>query len=289
MEANSAADQPLVEHEGAPRKQPVTETTEIQFSRSPSTEKPSRTWRRKLQGWRFGLALNTSTATLTLVMNIMLVAIAAYKFELVDGIGSLYVGDCDVVDRCNMGMHVLINALSSILLSASNYTMQCVTSPTRSECDAAHARGDWLDIGIAGTRNLRRIGFQRRVVWCLLALSSLPIHLLYNSAVFKTLDGNNHRYAVVGDQFLNAPALDESQLTNRNRGMETTRLQYHEDPQMYERLDPEACISAYRGPFVSGHSNVLLVTSDDQYDYSVRWPPLYGVITIEDIGFGGDW
>lgn len=261
---------------------------ELQPSRSSSIEKPSRMWRRRLQGWRFGLLLNTSTATAVLIMNIMLVAIAASKIELVDGIGSLYVGDCDVVDTCNTGLHLLINALSSILLSASNYAIQCVTSPTRPECDAAHARGDWLDIGIAGTRNLKRIGFQRRVIWILLALSSVPIHLLYNSAVFKTLDANNHRYAVVSDDFLNAPALEDSQLTKSNRGMEVSRSQYHEEPQMYERLDAEACISAYGGPFVSGHSNVLLVTTDKGYDYSVVWPPLYGIVTLDDIT-GGDW
>lgn len=157
--------------------------------------------------------------------------------------------------------------------------MQCVTSPTRSECDAAHARGDWLIIGIAGTRNLKRISYQRRVVWALLALSSVPIHLLYNSAVFKALDANAYRYAVVGDEFLDAPALNSSQLGTLNQGMETTRQQYHEDPSAYERLSAETRISTYGGPFVSGHSNLLLVTND-QYDASNPRHVVYDVIWL---------
>lgn len=30
---------------------------------------------------------------------------------------------------------------------------------------------------------------------------------------------------------------------------------------MYEQLDPADCISKYGGPFVSGHSNMFLVTN----------------------------
>lgn len=280
---NSSDDQSLMLFGEYSLKQPLTATAELRPSRTSSFP----TWSRKPQGWRFGLALNTSAATFVLVMNVMLFTIAACKFNLADGIVSLYVGDCTLATRWNTGLHVLINALSSILLSASNYAMQCVTAPTRRECDAAHARGDWLDIGIAGTRNLRRIGYRRKIVWALLALSSMPIHLLYNSAVFKTLDANKHRYAVVGDSFLNAPALNESQLTDDNRGMENTRLQYHEDPSSYEMLDAAACIAAYSGPFVSGHSNVLLVTTDPQYNYSDT-SPLYDVVELkyEDVRNG---
>lgn len=265
---------------GYSSKHPEVVSNEIPDPLDRNALRRSPTWRRKLQGWRFGLALNTSTATLVLVINIMLVGIAGSKNKLDEGIGSLYVGDCAVVDNWNIGLHLMINALSSILLSASNYAMQCVSSPTRPECDAAHKRGDWLDIGIAGTRNLSRIGLQRRIIWVVLAVSSVPLHLLYNSAVFKTLDANNHIYAVVGEELLNAPPLDASRLTSENRGMETARLAYQQDADAYERLDPESCIAAYSGAFVSGHSNVLLITTDPGYDYSKRWPPVFGTVDL---------
>lgn len=285
MDIPKAFHQSLVQRgkSASSRQSSLTTDATPETSHPNGPEPSSRKKRRKLEGWRFGLVLNSTLATFVLIANVILITVAAYKSDMIDSIGSLYVGDCGVVDEWNTGIHVLINVLSSILLSASNYAMQCVTSPTRSECDAAHARGDWLDIGVAGTRNLKRISYHRRVVWALLALTSLPIHLLYNSAVFKTLDANAYRYAVVGDEFLDAPALNSSQLGTLNQGMETTRQQYHEDPSAYERLSAETCISAYGGPFVSGYSNLLLVTND-QYDASNPRHVVYDIIWLDSNG-----
>lgn len=223
-------------------------------------------WRH--QGWRFGLTLTASTVTFVLVVNITLVTTAACIFKPTEGIVTLHVGDCSFINKWNVGIHLLINGLSSALLGASNYAMQCIMSPTRSECDAAHSRGDWLDIGVSGIRNVRRISGQRRFLWALLLTTSIPIHLLYNSAVFKTLDTNEYRYALLADHLVNAPALDNSQLTNSNRGVEVSRMQYLEAPDKYEHLDAETCISIYGRPFLSGYSNVLLITTDIGYDYT---------------------
>lgn len=78
----------------------------------------------------------------------------------------------------NTGIHLAINALSTILLSSSNYCMQCLSAPTRKELDNAHSKGKWLDIGVMSTRNLRGIATKRVVLWWLLGISSLPLHLL---------------------------------------------------------------------------------------------------------------
>jgi len=85
--------------------------------------------------------------------------------------------------------------------------MQILSSPTRSECDKAHVRRDWLDIGVNGLQNLTRISWQRRILWTLLGISSVPIHLLFNSAVFKTFDANNSFRAVVTTDFLDGGEL----------------------------------------------------------------------------------
>jgi hypothetical protein len=92
--------------------------------------------------------------------------------------GVLLEGDCDRVKRLNTGLHVLINVLSTILLSGSNYCMQCLSAPTRSEVDSAHAKGTWLDIGIPSIRNVKHLSRKRTILWVLLALTSLPLHLL---------------------------------------------------------------------------------------------------------------
>jgi hypothetical protein len=56
--------------------------------------------------------------------------------------------------------------------------MQILCAPTRKDIDCAHARGEWLEIGIMGMRNLRHIGGKRFLLWSLLAFSSAPLHLL---------------------------------------------------------------------------------------------------------------
>lgn len=82
-----------------------------------------------------------------------------------------YDRSCDVAGNWFSALHVLTNGLNSILLSASNYSMQCATAPTRTECDRAHARGDWLDIGVPSVRNLFKIAWQRRIMWALLGFA----------------------------------------------------------------------------------------------------------------------
>ncbi|KAK3899103.1 hypothetical protein C8A05DRAFT_46749 [Staphylotrichum tortipilum] len=50
-----------------------------------------------------------------------------------NGIGILFEGSCSRVRTLNTALHVVINALSSVLLAGSNYCMQCLSAPTRSQ------------------------------------------------------------------------------------------------------------------------------------------------------------
>lgn len=148
-------------------------------------------------------------ATAVLALNTLITIVIVFKFGSKNGIGTVYTvslqrytsamsigvltnrrvhaAATNLVTTC---LHVLINALSSVLLAASNYTMQVLVAPTRGDLDHAHFKGDWMDIGVASIRNLIRIRWYRTLVWLILALSSAPIHLLYNSAVFKSIDTN---------------------------------------------------------------------------------------------------
>lgn len=90
----------------------------------------------------------------------------------------LFEGDCATAAHLNSAIHVLINALSSLLLGASNLCMQLLSAPTRAEVDKAHAQRKWLDIGIPSIQNLPRIAWQRTLVWTILAVASLPLHVL---------------------------------------------------------------------------------------------------------------
>lgn len=117
-----------------------------------------------------------------LLTNFLFVVIASAKYVVDEGIGTLYEGDCQYVEQTAVWVHLAINILSSLVLGASNYTMQALCAPTRAEVNAAHTMGDWVDIGMPSFRNIRgRISRRKTVMWGILALSSIPIHLFYVS------------------------------------------------------------------------------------------------------------
>ncbi|KAI7066054.1 hypothetical protein KC340_g14348 [Hortaea werneckii] len=257
----------------------------------------SRKKRRKLQGWRFGVAVSACTAFIVLLLNMILTIYAGVTFGSSGGIGTAFEGDCERVNVWTTWLHLLINALSSILLSASNYTMQCLCSPTRIEIDRAHARGDWLDVGIASFRNLWRINWRRTALWWILALSSVPIHLLYNSVIFKTQAANDYILVVTNTDFFKGEAFapfylelysvamfkeykDEGKLEASTptpdfpvdltdddvSAIRDVQLQFSEDnyyanETKVHNLTASECITAYGTDFVSEHRNVVAITS----------------------------
>lgn len=143
---------------------------------SPAPKASKRRWEwMYLTGWRFG-ATNCAVAASAVFLINLIITIVCSTFG--DRKGTLYSGSCEIVGRINYGLHILINVLSTVLLSSSNYSMQCLSAPTRKDIDIAHARGKWLDIGVLSIRNLRCISRKRIILWALLGLSSLPLHLL---------------------------------------------------------------------------------------------------------------
>ena len=237
---------------------------------------PLRKRRSRFKSWKIGVMAAAAMTTIVMLVNSILTIWASAAFGLEDGIGTAYEGACDVISAWSFWLHILINALSSALLSASNYTMQCATAPTRRECDLAHARGDWLDIGVPSVRNLFRISWQRRIMWLLLAVSSTPIHLLYNSAVFKTLDNNIYDTFLVDGTFLESdfdvPSADilanasDSYYRGGGAGLFHAISMVHENYttnySSFENLTSASCIRTYATYYVSGHGNVILVADD---------------------------
>jgi hypothetical protein len=132
---------------------------------------------KSLYGWRAGVMMGICTTTLVLVVNIGLLikgATSGYR----GGIASLVQGDPVKISNYNTIYRTLINILSTLLLGASNYAMQVISSPTREDADAAHAKGTWVEIGIVSPRNLRLMSRRRKMLWWMLGISSVPLHLL---------------------------------------------------------------------------------------------------------------
>ncbi len=126
-------------------------------------------------GWKSG-TLHIACWTTSVFLVNLIVTIWGSRRSI--GGGVLFQGDCKKASRLDTGLHILINVFSTVLLSGSNYCMQCLSAPTRREVDKAHAKGTWLHIGIPSVRNMRYISKRRAFLWCLLGLTSLPLHLL---------------------------------------------------------------------------------------------------------------
>ena len=131
--------------------------------------------------WHTGVLAWATSVVIVLLINIGLTIYAATnpKYKMERGIGTLYSGSCDKSRTIGLWLHLGINALSTLLLSGSNYTQQCLAAPTRSEIDAAHAKRWWMDIGIPSIRNLFGIKAERTFMWIAIGVTSIPLHLLY--------------------------------------------------------------------------------------------------------------
>ena len=135
-------------------------------------------WRQFRSGWRGGALLSCAAAFTVLLINVSVLIWTLSKSDMVRGIGTLYKGNCARTKSLNTWLQLVINILSTTLLGASNYCMQCLTAPTRQEVDKAHRQKHLLRIGVPSGRNLKAISRDRVVLWLGLGLSTLPLHFL---------------------------------------------------------------------------------------------------------------
>ena len=96
------------------------------------------------------------SAIVVLLINVLLCIVASAKHNIAGAFATLQDGDCGETKRLDLWLHLLINVLSTTLLGASNYSMQCLTAPTREDIDQAHRENSWMDVGVPSVRNLRR-------------------------------------------------------------------------------------------------------------------------------------
>ena len=206
-----------------------------------------------------GVTIWAVTVGTVLLVNIALIAWATNKYGLEEGFGILQHGDCKETTFLTVWLHLVINTLSTLLLSANNYTMQCISSPTREEIDKAHARNIWMDVGVPSLRNLRRIPWPRIILCWLLALSGIPLHLLYNSAVFSTLATLEYTVYLGSDSLFKSDAsFNWSKPIPRSNNH--TTMQYLQDASTWNRLSNYECINNYSQAFAL-HRDLLTVTS----------------------------
>ncbi|KAK7965137.1 hypothetical protein PG988_010141 [Apiospora saccharicola] len=141
-------------------------------------------------GWRQAAHVN---CTILAAMSVTLLACTISALKHTHGAMRTYMfyegtcaGDGSGAARVNLALHLVINVVSTAVLASSNFFMQVLNAPSRREVDKAHRRGTFLGIGVPSVRNAWHISRFKTWCWVVLLLSSVPIHLLFNSAVFQT-------------------------------------------------------------------------------------------------------
>lgn len=131
-----------------------------------------------LAGWRAGLLRSFTFSLAALLINIAVFLWLFFKFRTNGGIGLIRTSNCGEIGAMQTAIKVGLNVISTLILGASTYAMQGTTSPTREEVDKAHSKGKWLEIGTQSWRNLLYVSRKHAALWSVLALTSLPLHLM---------------------------------------------------------------------------------------------------------------
>jgi hypothetical protein len=242
-------------------------------------------------GWRSVAAgLTGLITTLTATIAICLIVSLHHRGnESESGLGTslLLKGDCDLTSRYNTWLHLAINIISSGVLASSNFFMQIMVAPTREDVDKAHARSQFLEVGVQSWRNLRHVPWRNVICWALLAITSIPLHLIFNSAVLESRASTDFLMAVTSESFLHGapwalPGVAEAPHTadsDRERvvtDMQNSILSSHEcDLVRWERISIKDCVDRYnntRAPLTS-HRHVVLVISDLVNSTADGWAP----------------
>ena len=214
-----------------------------------------------------GVTLCAFTAGTVLIINVLVTIWGTARLGVHGSLVTLQDGDCSKTKKLSLWLHLAINILSTLLLGASNYCMQCLSSPSRAEIDSAHSQHVWLDIGVPSVRNLRRVSWNKIILWWLFAISTIPLHLLYNSAIFSTIGANDYNVyigsenVVTGVGFNWSLPFDNPEFyPNCKPEYPDCTLRYFQQAANWTKLTNEECIKLYSQDYVTGNSNVLAVT-----------------------------
>ncbi|KAL2849951.1 hypothetical protein BJY01DRAFT_138957 [Aspergillus pseudoustus] len=217
----------------------------------------------RLGGWKGTLFLGSITSAIVLILNLVMVLWATLRHP--DNRSVLYSGNCGRVKEIGAGIHFLINILSTLLLSASNYAMQCLGAPAREDLDPAHAKGKWLDIGVPSLKNLFKIPKTRSLLWVCLVFSSVPLHIFYNSTVYSTISANSYDVYVANFSFMSLPSTNNISVYDEYTDIIwqiPSAQQLVDQVSKLERLTPQECITAYATSFQSKYGSVVLISDD---------------------------
>ncbi|KAH6957364.1 hypothetical protein DER45DRAFT_461455, partial [Fusarium avenaceum] len=157
-------------------------------------------------GWR---RLATYLTILVSVLSILLIIFLIISVKIGRSQGTsfqketvIWETDCMTTARANLWIHLAINLFATGILGSSNFFMQVLVAPTRREIDQAHASGRWAEIGCNSIRNFRLLPRRKTFLWLLITLSSVPLHLVFNSCVLESKASNALHQIIASEGFL---------------------------------------------------------------------------------------
>lgn len=154
-------------------------------------------------GWRRIAFINTIAVTVFTLFVIILLAWSTSQSRGLDSNLIFFNGDCARSAALNLWLHLLLNTCSTGVIASSNFFMQVLSSPTRSEVDKVHRKEEKLAIGVPSLSNLFHVSPFKGVCWLLFFASSFPIHLFFNSAIFATkYKGTGFHLSIAAEGFI---------------------------------------------------------------------------------------
>ncbi|KAK5651838.1 hypothetical protein OQA88_11607 [Cercophora sp. LCS_1] len=136
--------------------------------------------------WKTSAKVNAIlvSALSTVLLSALVYGLVVKRDSGVNSTFPIFQGSCQTASGLNIFLHLVLNVLGTLILASSNFFMQLVAAPSRAELDRAHQASRWLDIGVPTLRNFASLSSFKRTSWLVLMASSVPIHLLFNSAIF---------------------------------------------------------------------------------------------------------
>ncbi|KAI1116582.1 hypothetical protein F5Y14DRAFT_405839 [Nemania sp. NC0429] len=191
------------------------------------------------KGWRRTGTINVILAYICDIVLLTLLSISLSQPNAsLGGSTVIFNGNCKSSTEINLLLHLLVNIVSGVVLASSNFFMQILNSPSRKEIDKAHIWLRFVDIGVPSLQNLRHVSYFKLTSWVIFAISSIPIHLFFNSAIFHTAyEGSQWHLTIATEAFIKGAPSFPPGASLAPAGAAGPRYKWRQSEQIYAAPD----------------------------------------------------
>ncbi|GKZ80632.1 hypothetical protein AnigIFM56816_004858 [Aspergillus niger] len=265
---------------------PILETTAIDPR---STTSPQKRWSDPVWLCVYG---NTAILLINVIFTIAAASWAAsHDGDVTFGSNTLYEGSCTRIKEMKIGIHLIINIFSVVLMATSSFSCHILMSPSRADVDRAHSERRWLTIAVFSMRNFKNLRWPHRMLWILLTGTSLIVQLIYNSVIYSSINANSYAALIASHDFVSNTSIPTSDFEAQScypvvdLAWNISDLRASILNGEFEVLDTQSCIEAYAVEYLSDRRTVIAVPSESMTANSTRlymsgygWPArIYGV------------